>query len=204
MDLFPLYKLYLEREKQIYVTFNKMKIDDGPLVLGFCWIPARNHKHCMNVMRELKESNPVNLDMPRLVKLHPRDYMDISPPTLFLTNEFTEVYQMITDQYDVPRYKEINPSLFACVTFPFLFGMMFGDACHGTVLFVIGCLLCLAHYKLIESQGKNVKESPLAGFFMIRYLCVLLGFFSAYCGFMYNDFASIPLGYSTCYDEEAV
>jgi len=28
---------------------------------------------------------------------------------------------------------------------------------------------------------------------------ILLGFFSTFCGFMYNDFASIPLGYSTCY-----
>jgi len=146
MDLFPLYKLYLEREKRIYTTYNKMKIDDGPLILGFCWIPTRSYTQVMSVLRELKESNPINLDMPRLVRLDPKDYMEISPPTLFLTNEFTEVYQMITDQYDVPKYKEINPSLFSCVTFPFLFGLMFGDICHGTLLFIIGCLLCLTHY----------------------------------------------------------
>jgi V-type H+-transporting ATPase subunit a len=33
-------------------------------------------------------------------------------------------------------------------------------------------------------------------------MLVLLGFFSTFCGFMYNDFASIPLGYSTCYTED--
>lgn len=89
--------------------------------------------------------------MPRLVKLNPTDYMEISPPTLFITNEFTDVFQMITDQYDVPRYKEINPSVFSCITFPFLFGMMYGDICHGSVLFLVGCLLVLAHYCIIES-----------------------------------------------------
>ena len=31
-------------------------------------------------------------------------------------------------------------------------------------------------------------------------MLLLLGFFSTFCGFIYNDFASIPLGYSTCYD----
>ena len=30
--------------------------------------------------------------MPRLLRLDPADYMDISPPTLFVTNEFTEVF----------------------------------------------------------------------------------------------------------------
>ena len=29
MDLFTLYKLYLEREKIVYAVFNKMKINEG-------------------------------------------------------------------------------------------------------------------------------------------------------------------------------
>jgi len=153
MDLFTLYKVFLEREKLVYSTFNKMKIDGGPLVTGFAWIPSRSVNTVMATITDLKDSNPQNLDAPRLVKLNPSDYMDISPPTLFLTNEFTGVFQMITDQYDVPRYKEINPTLFACVTFPFLFGMMYGDICHGMVVLVFGVLLCLIHYLTIESKG---------------------------------------------------
>ena len=130
-----------------------MKIDGGSLVTGFAWIPARSIQSVYETLTNLKDSNPVNLDLPRLVKLSPDDYMDISPPTLFLTNEFTGVFQMITNQYDVPRYKEINPTLFSCITFPFLFGMMYGDICHGFVVFVVGCLICLAHYITIESKG---------------------------------------------------
>ena len=202
MDLFTLYKLFLEREKQVCAVLNKMKFEDGQLVIGFCWIPRRNKETVIQTIQELKESNPANLEMPRLVKLDPADYMDISPPTLFVTNEFTEVFQAITDQYDIPKYKELNPTVFSCVTFPFLFGMMFGDICHGAVLFIVGVILCAAHYKMVESQGKNIPDSPLGGFFRIRYMLLLLGFFSTFCGAIYNDFASMPLGYSTCYVDD--
>ena len=51
----------------------------------------------MQTLTDLKESNPANLEMPRVTLLDPADYMEISPPTLFVTNEFTEPFQMITD-----------------------------------------------------------------------------------------------------------
>ena len=81
--------------------------------------------------------------------------------------------------------------------------MMFGDICHGSVLLICGILLVIAHWIMVERQGMNVNDTPLGGgLFKIRYPLILLGFFAAFCGFIYNDFASIPLGYSTCYDGE--
>lgn len=53
-----LYKLFLEREKLVYSTFNKMKIEVGQNVMGFCWIPARSLSTVNTVMQDLKESNP--------------------------------------------------------------------------------------------------------------------------------------------------
>jgi V-type H+-transporting ATPase subunit a len=40
-------------------------------------------------------------------------------------------------------YKEINPAVFAMVTFPFLFGVMFGDIGHGGLWLITGALMCL-------------------------------------------------------------
>jgi V-type H+-transporting ATPase subunit a len=45
--------------------------------------------------------------------------------------------------YGIPNYKEVNPSVFAIVTFPFLFGVMFGDIGHGAVLLLVGALMCI-------------------------------------------------------------
>ena len=49
--------------------------------------------------------------------------------------------QIIVDTYGVPRYGEVNPGLFTIATFPFLFGMMFGDILHGSLLLAFGIII---------------------------------------------------------------
>lgn len=41
----------------------------------------------------------------------------------------------------MPRYREINPGVFAVITFPFLFGVMFGDILHGSLTMLMGIFL---------------------------------------------------------------
>jgi V-type H+-transporting ATPase subunit a len=94
--------------------------------------------------------------------------------------------------YGVPCYKEANPTVFNMVTFPFLFGIMFGDIGHGGLLFLVGILACL--YK------DSIPES-LSGFKQGRYMLLTMGFFAFYCGFIYNDMLSIPLElFGSCYN----
>lgn len=59
-------------------------------------------------------------------------------------------FQQIVDTYGIPMYKEINPAVFAMVTFPFLFGVMYGDTGHGGLLLSVGILLCLFDFKIRE------------------------------------------------------
>jgi V-type H+-transporting ATPase subunit a len=82
--------------------------------------------------------------------------------------------------------------MFGIVTFPFLFGVMFGDIGHGFLLFLFGVFLCLCAEKL--------RESAIGALVSARYLIVLMGVFSIFNGICYNDFMSIPLDISTCYD----
>ena len=137
--------------------------------------------------------------MPRLFKLDPADYREeISPPTFIITNDFTWPFQVIVDLFDTPKYKEMNPALFTCVSFPFLFGVMFGDICHGSLLLLGGITLC--YLKGRSSADSVDPDSTLANLFKVRHLILLLGIFSTYCGFLYNDFASIPLYlFGSCY-----
>lgn len=97
----------------------------------------------------------------------------------------------------MPTYKEVNPGVFAIVTFPFLFGIMFGDIGHGFVLFLAGSFLCLACDFL---RAKAPGMEPLL---QLRYIIMLMGLFATYCGLIYNDFMAIPLWlFDSCYDLE--
>ena len=102
-------------------------------------------------------------------------------------------FQEIVNTYGVPLYKEINPGIFAAVTFPFLFGVMFGDVFHGLILLAFAVILCFKNFEY-GSLFRELKR--------IRYLLLLMGFFSTFCGIIYNDFASIPLHLAgpSCYN----
>jgi V-type H+-transporting ATPase subunit a len=94
--------------------------------------------------------------------------------------------------YGVPGYKEVNPALFTTVTFPFLFGVMFGDIGHGSLLLFFASVMCL--------MPKPKVTNPI---YEARYLFLLMGTFSMYCGFIYNDFMSIPLDlFGSCYNSD--
>ena len=63
---------------------------------------------------------------------------------------------------------------------------MFGDVGHGGILLVVGILACLlADTDLFKGALKPMRDS--------RYLILLLGVFSFFCGFMYNDMMALPL-----------
>ena len=93
----------------------------------------------------------------------------------------------------MPRYKEANPSFFTTVTFPFLFGVMFGDIAHGSIIFAFGMYLIL--------KKNEITNFLLKLFIPHRYLISMMGFFAVYCGFIYNDFLSLSLNiFGSCYD----
>ncbi len=55
----------------------------------------------------------------------------------------------------MPRYREANPALFTIITFPFLFGMMYGDVGHGSLLCLFGCYLIWNEKELAAAAANN-------------------------------------------------
>ncbi len=106
------------------------------------------------------------------------------------------MFQQIVDTYGIPMYKEVNPAVFACVTFPFLFGVMFSDLGHGTMYFLFGSFLCLFEKPL---RARGMKDLLYA-----RYILVLMGLFAAWNGFMYNEVFALPIQavWGSCFEEE--
>lgn len=128
----------------------------------------------------------VGRTLPYFCDLVPRSEWG-TPPTHFPLNEFTAVYQSIVDTYGVPRYQEANPALFTAVTFPFLFGVMYGDVGHSTFLFFTSLAVVLMEGTL----KKRMLGEMSSMIFGARYMLLMMGFFGIYCGFVYNDIFSL-------------
>ena len=95
----------------------------------------------------------------------------------------------------MPSYKEINPAIYTIVSFPFLFGVMYGDVGHGSVLLFVATVL------LTCGKSLSNKYEELKDLYEIRYMLFLMAFFSVFCGLMYNDFMSLPMNlFESCYN----
>jgi V-type H+-transporting ATPase subunit a len=184
------YRIYFQKERVIYYNLNKC-IVRGNFIDGEIWVPSEKFEEVQEGLNRVTGVNQSKLT----ASLSDPESTDVSPPTFIKTNDLTGPFQHIVNEYGVPRYQEINPALFAIVTFPFLFGVMFGDIGHGLMLFLAGLFLVVKNDEL----SKNEVIKP---FLKARYLLLFMGFFAFYCGWMYNDFLSLPLGiFGSCYKE---
>jgi len=127
-----LYRMFVQIEESIYSNMNCLKsVDNGNIQYGFVWSKLEANE----LTKELHNKGQY---LPELQFQDVVDH-DFERPTYFELNAFTSQFQTIIDTYGIPKYKEINPTVFTIVTFPFLFGVMFGDIGHGGLLFIIAC-----------------------------------------------------------------
>ena len=173
------------KEKAVYHTLNVFKADVSGMLRGEGWVVSEN----LLEVRECVERAHANMDMamPSLVDHVAQPWP--TPPTHFVTNKFTYGYQEFVNTYGIPRYREANPALFTAATFPFLFGVMYGDIGHGLFLLVAGLFLLWK-----EKENDKAKLSEMAeGLHTGRYMIAMMGFFAVYAGLIYNDCFSLGL-----------
>merc|ERR1712166_1354685 len=183
------HKWLVVKEKAIYMCLNQMRDRQGTFI-GFMWAPFEDQGDIHRCLTDFQTTtfmaycNDNNNEIGGTV---------LNPPTYFKANDVTVPFQMITNMYGVPSYGEANPAPFAIITFPFFFGMMFGDYGHGSLIFFAGLMLTMFY-----NQLKNTAAAPiLAG----RYFMLAMGMCSMYNGLLYNEFFAIPNDwFGSCYD----
>ena len=63
------------------------------------------------------------------------------PPTKLSNNRFVKPFEELTKLWGLPHYDELDPTPIIAITFPIIFGLMFGDIGHGLILLVGGLTL---------------------------------------------------------------
>lgn len=188
-DLSYLYylKLVLKREQNFALNYRYLEQKDGfyqlQLFLPKALVPALNSE-----LAAIRPNDP-NFTKPKVIEVSSKDpkYPPVEP-TLFKLNQYIVPFQTLVSTYGIPRYKEINPAVFTVVSFPFFFGLMFGDFGHGALLFLTGLYLMYSSRESLRSFSS---------------MLILMGFFSTYCGLIYNEFFSVPMPLmGSCYDIE--
>ncbi|MFX1572948.1 MAG: V-type ATPase 116kDa subunit family protein [Promethearchaeota archaeon] len=97
-------------------------------------------------------------------------------PTMMTHNRIIRPFETLTRMYGTPSYSEIDPTPFLFITFPLLFGFMFGDIGHGLVLIISG---------IVGSIVFKKRGGDLYNFCWIIFWC---GIWAVLGGFLYGEF----------------
>ena len=190
---YDMYRLYFLQEKLLFTNLNKCKLR-GNFIDGEVWIPEEKYQLIQDSLLKITSKDPNKLTA---VLSDFEDGDHSNPPTYFKINDFTYPFQTIVSEYGVPRYREVNPGLFTIVTFPFMFGVMFGDIGHGGLILLLSIWLVLKKDEILKTMP------DLKTLIKTRYFFLMCGFFAFFNGWIYNDFFAIPLGFfGSCYKNE--
>lgn len=143
---------------------------------------VRSADNLSNSLEELRQAKHQQKEIPQNTDSESQQI----PPTFIKTNKFTKPFQDMNDVYGVPSHTELNPSLFTAISFPLLFGSMFGDVGHGIIL------LCISFLFIKYDRLKNVHEMVKL-VVNAKYLLLACSIYAIFFGFIYSDFLGLPI-----------
>ncbi|NLE45262.1 MAG: hypothetical protein GX620_11120 [Chloroflexi bacterium] len=81
----------------------------------------------------------------------PRHDEESTTPVALDNPSLVRAFQSLVTTYGQPRYGEVDPTPLIALTFPLIFGMMFGDVGHGLLLVLLGLLLASRRVRALHS-----------------------------------------------------
>lgn len=177
--------IIVKKEKSVYDTLNRFSYDQArKTLIAEAWCPTNSLGTIKATLQDVNDR--AGLTVPTIIN---QIRTNKTPPTYVRTNKFTEAFQTIVNAYGIPKYSEVNPGMYTVVTFPFLFAVMFGDMGHGMLMALAAAAMIIWEKKLAKTKLDELTYMAFYG----RYIMLMMGIFSIYTGFLYNDIFSKSL-----------
>lgn len=110
------------------------KLNYTYLIVG--WVPSSKLESLKQKLKQI--SNNIVIEATPSLQ---RGSMTHNVPVALENSGMFGAFQGLVTTYARPRYEEIDPTILMTITFPLLFGAMFGDVGHGLLLVFLGWLI---------------------------------------------------------------
>ncbi len=111
---------------------------------------------CSHLMELRERVHHVSSEALIEVRAPSREEMPYIPASL-ANPPLLDSFQSLVTNYGYPAYNELDPTPVLALTFPLVFGLMFGDVGHGLLLILAGVLLASGQVRALRNfQGMGV------------------------------------------------
>ena len=125
---FALLSEELEIAKQKLLALKNFKTTKAFSVLD-AWVPAKDFKVFQDTVKEISKQYYIEIDE--------KD----DSPTLFNNSKWVQPFEIITNLYSPPKYKDFDPTILIAITFTLFFGFMLTDVAYGVLLLLLGVVM---------------------------------------------------------------
>jgi V/A-type H+-transporting ATPase subunit I len=160
----------LEIAKQKIIALQNFKTTEAISVLE-AWVPEKDFDKFHAIVKETSKQYYMEVDE--------KD----DAPTLFKNSKWVRPFEMITELYSPPKYKDFDPTPIIAITFTLFFGFMLTDAAYGLILLVLGWIM----YRGVGKFNESMKGFAML-LMMFGVSTTLLGMvFGSYFGNFFQD-----------------
>ncbi len=138
---FALLSEELKIAKQKIIALQNFKTTRAFSVLE-AWVPEKELKKFHDIIKEVSKRY--------YIEVNERD----GAPTLLKNPKWIKPFEMITELYSLPKYKDFDPTPIMAITFTLFFGFMLTDAAYGIIILALGWIMYRGIGKFNESMKK--------------------------------------------------
>jgi V/A-type H+/Na+-transporting ATPase subunit I len=125
---FALLSEELEIARQKLLALKNFKTTKAFSVLD-AWVPEKDFETFQNTVKEISKQYYIEIDE--------KD----DSPTLFNNSKWVQPFEIITNLYSPPKYKDFDPTILIAITFTLFFGFMLTDVAYGILLLLLGVVM---------------------------------------------------------------